>query len=146
MRATELDNGQFDETFDIVVAGYGFGGGITAIEAARRGASVLICEKMPQPGGVSICSGGGVRCALDADDAFAYLKATNAGTTPDDVLQVFADGMATAEAYVKDLPARSRARRSSQPSFPAATAATIHFAAGKLSSRHRSRSHRPSIV
>jgi succinate dehydrogenase/fumarate reductase flavoprotein subunit len=101
----QLDDGEFDETFDVVVAGYGFGGGIAAIEAARRGASVLICEKMPQPGGVSICSGGGVRCALDADDAFVYLKATNAGTTPDDVLRVLADGMANAEAYVQDLAA-----------------------------------------
>ena len=105
MQPAELDDGTFDEVFDVVVAGYGFGGGITAIEAARGGASVLICEKMPQPGGVSICSGGGVRCALDAEDAFAYLKATNAGTTPDDVVRVLADGMATAEAYVKDLAA-----------------------------------------
>jgi len=103
LQLVELDNGRFDETFDVVVAGYGFGGGIAAIEAARRGASVLICEKMPQPGGVSICSGGGVRCALDAENAFAYLRATNAGTTPDDVLRVFADGMARAETYVKDL-------------------------------------------
>jgi succinate dehydrogenase/fumarate reductase flavoprotein subunit len=58
---------------------------------------------MPQPGGISICSGGGVRCAGSADDAFAYLKASNAGTTPDDVLRVFADGMTTAEAYVRKL-------------------------------------------
>ena len=86
----ELENGEFDESFDVVVAGYGFGGGIAAIEAASCDSSVLICEKMPQPGGVSICSGGGVRCALNADDAFAYLKATNAGTTPDDVLNVLA--------------------------------------------------------
>lgn len=99
----ELDKGEFDESFDVVVAGYGFGGGIAAIEAARRGARVLICEKMPQPGGVSICSGGGVRCALNADDALAYLKATNAGTTPDDLLRVLAEGMASAEAYVKHL-------------------------------------------
>jgi succinate dehydrogenase/fumarate reductase flavoprotein subunit len=97
MRHVELDNGQFDEIFDVVIAGFGFGGGFAAIEAARLGAKVLICEKMPQPGGVSICSGGGVRCATNADDAFAYLKATNAGTTPDDVLRVLADGMATAE-------------------------------------------------
>ena len=62
---------------------------------------MLICEKMPDPGGISICSGGAVRCASDADDAFAYLKATNAGTTPDDVLRVLADGMAEAEAYVR---------------------------------------------
>src|SRR5438105_1669108 len=29
-----LDDGTFDETFDVVVAGYGFAGGISAIEAA----------------------------------------------------------------------------------------------------------------
>src|SRR5689334_15425954 len=87
----ELDSGDFDEGYDVIVAGYGFGGGIAAIEAARQGAKVLICEKMPQPGGISICSGGAVRCAADADAAFAYLKATNAGTTPDDVLRALAD-------------------------------------------------------
>ena len=89
----------------MIVVGYGFGGGISAIEAADHGAKVLICEKMPDPGGVSICSGGAVRCASNADDAFAYLKATNAGTTPDDVLRVLADGMAEAETYVKKLVA-----------------------------------------
>jgi flavin-dependent dehydrogenase len=77
----ELDTGRFDETFDVVIAGYGFAGGISAIEAADNGASVLICEKMPDPGGLSICSGGAVRCADSADDAFAYLEANAAGTT-----------------------------------------------------------------
>jgi succinate dehydrogenase/fumarate reductase flavoprotein subunit len=98
-----LDNGTFDETFDVVIAGYGFAGGISAIEAADRGAKVLVCEKMPQPGGISICSGGGVRCAESAEDALAYLKASNAGTTPDEVLKVLADGMADAEGYVRKL-------------------------------------------
>jgi succinate dehydrogenase/fumarate reductase flavoprotein subunit len=97
----ELDNGVFDEAYDVIVVGYGFAGGIAAIEAARQGAKVLICEKMPQPGGISICSGGAVRCAADADDAFSYLKATNAGTTPDDVLRVLADGMVSAESYLR---------------------------------------------
>jgi succinate dehydrogenase/fumarate reductase flavoprotein subunit len=96
----ELDGGVFDESYDVVVVGYGFAGGIAAVEAARHGARVLICEKMPQPGGISICSGGAVRCATNADDAFAYLKATNAATTPDDVLRVFADGMVAAESYI----------------------------------------------
>ncbi len=93
----ELDNGIFDEDYDVIVVGYGFAGGIAAIEAARNGAKVLICEKMPQPGGISICSGGAVRCARDANDAFSYLQATNAGTTPDDVLKVLAEGMVSAE-------------------------------------------------
>ena len=38
----ELENGAFDEAFDVIVVGYGFGGGIAAIEAARHGAKVLI--------------------------------------------------------------------------------------------------------
>lgn len=29
---------------------------------------------------------GAVRCAENSDDAYAYLRATNAGATPDDVL------------------------------------------------------------
>jgi succinate dehydrogenase/fumarate reductase flavoprotein subunit len=97
------DDSSFDETCDVAVVGYGFGGGISAIEAADLGAQVRVFEKMPQPGGISICSGGGVRCAQSAEDAFAYLKATNAGTTPDDVLRVLAEGMAGAEAYVAAL-------------------------------------------
>ena len=47
----ELDDGEFDESFDVVVVGYGFAGGVAAIEAADHGAKVLICEKMPLPGG-----------------------------------------------------------------------------------------------
>lgn len=102
----EFDDGPFDETFDVVVAGYGFAGGIAAIEAADHGASVLVCEKMPKPGGLSICSGGTIRGAMSGDDAFAYLKATNAGRTPDDVVRVLADGMLETEPYIKQLVAR----------------------------------------
>ena len=31
---------EFDETFDVVVVGYGFAGGVSAIEAARSGAKL----------------------------------------------------------------------------------------------------------
>ena len=100
---TELYNGEFDEIYDVVVVGYGFAGAVTAIEAADLGADVLLVEKMPDPGGISICSGGAVRCADDANEAFSYLKATNAGTTPDDVLRELAEGMVKAESYVEGL-------------------------------------------
>ncbi len=91
----------FDHETDILVVGYGFAGAAAAVEAAEAGAQVLIVEKMPDPGGISICSAGSARSAKDADAAFDYLKQTNAGRTPDDVLRVLADGMAGIEEYMK---------------------------------------------
>ena len=46
----------FDETYDVIVVGYGFAGATAAIEAARAGAKVLVLEKAPDPGGISILS------------------------------------------------------------------------------------------
>ena len=99
----------FGETFDVIVVGYGFAGAMAAITAADAGAHVLLCEKEAMPGGISICSGGWFRSAHSADLAFEYLKATNAGRTPDDVLRVLADGMAGVEADVRRLAAASDA-------------------------------------
>ena len=94
---------QFDESYDVIVAGSGLAGGIASIAAADAGAKVLLIEKSEVPGGLSICSYGAVRSARDPDAAFAYLKATNGGRTPDDVLRVLAHGMCGIEAYVRDL-------------------------------------------
>jgi succinate dehydrogenase/fumarate reductase flavoprotein subunit len=93
----------FDEEFDVIVVGYGFAGGTAAIEACDAGARVLLIEKMPDPGGISICAGGGLRVAKTFDDAYAYLSATNAGATPDDVLRVFARELTTLEQYFRGL-------------------------------------------
>lgn len=95
----------FDEEFDVIVVGYGFAGGTAAIEASDAGARVLLLEKMPDPGGISICAGGGLRVAKSFEDAFAYLRATNASTTPDDVLEMFARELTTLEAYFRRLAA-----------------------------------------
>lgn len=101
---------QFEEEFDVVVAGYGYAGGTAAIEASDGGASVLLVEKMPDPGGISVCSAGSVRIATNADDAYSYLKATNAGRTPDDVLRVIAEGMVDLERYISSLAERTGAK------------------------------------
>lgn len=93
----------FDETYDVIVVGFGHGGGISAINAAQRGAKTLIIEKSAVPGGLSICSYGAVRSARDREGAYAYLRATNDGRTPDDVVRALADGMCELEAYVRDL-------------------------------------------
>jgi succinate dehydrogenase/fumarate reductase flavoprotein subunit len=92
-----------DETFDVVVAGFGFGGAISALNAAQRGARTLLIEKTTQPGGLSICSYGAVRSASDPEKAFQYLKATNGGRTPDAVVRTLAEGMCDVERYVREL-------------------------------------------
>ena len=75
-------NTSFDESYDVVVAGFGLAGGIAALNAAQAGAKTLLIEKSPVPGGLSICSYGAVRSARDPEQAFNYLKATNAGAHP----------------------------------------------------------------
>lgn len=100
----------FDEEFDVVVIGFGFAGGVSAISAADSGARVLLIEKMPDPGGISICSAGGVRTTCSETDALAYLRATNAKTTDDAVLEVFAKGMTSVGSFIERLAHTSRAR------------------------------------
>ena len=99
----------FDEWTDVVVAGYGFAGGIAAISAADAGREVLLLEKMAVPGGLSICSGGGFRVAEDADQAYAYLLATNAGTIPPVLLRAMAEEMVTLPRFIAELAAVNQA-------------------------------------
>jgi succinate dehydrogenase/fumarate reductase flavoprotein subunit len=99
----------WDEAFDVVVVGYGYAGAVAAIEVADAGCSVLLIEKMSDPGGISICSGGNVRIADDAEKAFEYLKITCDGTTPDDVLWALAEGMTQVPAYFERLAEASGA-------------------------------------
>lgn len=93
----------FNEEFDVVVAGFGYAGALAALEASRGGAKVLLIEKTNVPGGISICSYGAVRSAKNKDKAFTYLKATCGDRTPDDVVKALADGMSQVELYVREL-------------------------------------------
>src|SRR5260221_11785158 len=78
---------------DVVVVGYGYAGAVAALEAKQAGAGVLLIEKMPDPGGMSITSGGNGRTVEDVDEGFEYLRGTNGGATPGRVLRVRAVGM-----------------------------------------------------
>jgi succinate dehydrogenase/fumarate reductase flavoprotein subunit len=106
---------RWDDETDVVVVGCGYAGAVASIEAHDRGARIRILEKMPDPGGISICSAGGVRVAEDAEDAFAYLQRTNGGTTPDLVLRTLADGMTEIGDYVRALGSVSGAVISQRP-------------------------------
>ncbi len=95
MATDTASNGEikFNDSYDVVIVGYGYAGGIAAIEAHDAGAKVLLLDKMANPGGISVCSYGAMRSAHNADQAFKYLKKTNGGRTPDDVVRALADGM-----------------------------------------------------
>ena len=101
---------KFDESFDVIVIGFGLAGGIAALNAAQTGAKTLLLEKSTVPGGLSICSYGAVRSAHDPEQAFNYLQTTNGGRTPDDVVRVLANGMCELEAYVRELAEINGAR------------------------------------
>jgi succinate dehydrogenase/fumarate reductase flavoprotein subunit len=106
---------------DVVVVGAGFAGAIAAIAAHDAGAEVLLLEKTEEPGGISVCSFGGVRMAKDAGAALAYLERTNAGATPVEVLSALAQGMASLPSRV-DALARAvggaTIRRDSPANYP----------------------------
>src|SRR5258706_13828214 len=87
----------FDETFDVVVVGFGFAGAFSAIHAADAGCRVLLAEKQAVPGGISFCSYGLVGCARNVHDAFAYLKATNSERTPDAIVRMLVERMTEEE-------------------------------------------------
>jgi succinate dehydrogenase/fumarate reductase flavoprotein subunit len=91
------------EEADVVVVGFGYAGAVAALEAHEAGADVLLIEKMPDPGGISITSGGNVRTVADEEDGFQYLRATNGGTTPDSVLRALAAGMKQIPDYFEKL-------------------------------------------
>ena len=99
----------FEETVDLIVVGYGFAGGAAAIAGADAGCRVLLLEKMTVPGGISICSGGGLRVADDAVKALAYLTATNHGTIDAPLLERFAREMTELRGRFEKLAQTSRA-------------------------------------
>jgi succinate dehydrogenase/fumarate reductase flavoprotein subunit len=103
MRARIEAQEHWHATADVVVVGYGYAGAVAAIEAHDAGADVLLIEKMPDPGGISITSGGNVRIVEDAEEGFRHLQAINASTTPDSVLRALAAGMAQIPAYFRKL-------------------------------------------
>jgi succinate dehydrogenase/fumarate reductase flavoprotein subunit len=70
-----------DVITDVLVVGYGFAGGVAALVAADRGAQIMLIEKMPFPGGLSVTSGGGLAVAGDEEKMFQYLRRTNLNTT-----------------------------------------------------------------
>lgn len=93
----------WDKEVDVVVVGYGYAGGISAIAAHDAGAEVLILEKMPNPGGCSILAGGAAIFASDVEGAVKYLTRLSRGTVNSKVIRAMAQGLCDLPEYIKEL-------------------------------------------
>jgi len=98
-----IDSLTWHDEADVVVVGYGYAGAVAALEAQEAGSDTLLIEKMADPGGISITSGGNVRTIENIDEGLSYLRATCGGTTPDTVLRALAAGMKQMGAYFEKL-------------------------------------------
>ncbi len=96
-------NRKWDIETDIMVAGCGYAGAAAAIFAHDAGAQVVLLEKMSNPGGISILSGGFAVICEDSKEAFTYLKHTCGGRTGDNVLSAFAAGMMWLPDFYREL-------------------------------------------
>lgn len=88
---------------DLVIAGYGLAGAITAIAAHDAGAEVVLLEKSPHFGGNSILSGGGITYAEDEEKAFQYFSILCGGRTGAEVISAQVKMMAGTGDFLKKL-------------------------------------------
>src|SRR3954454_23264006 len=102
-RTTDFYNGAWDIETDVLIVGSGGAGLVTAIEAHDAGARVLVLEKMPRLGGVTILAGGGIKAVREVEPAIQYLTRTQGGRVADDLIEAFAEGLAAIPAQLREL-------------------------------------------
>ena len=97
------DNLDWDLETDVIVVGAGGAGLTSAIYAHDAGARVLVLEKMPRLGGITVLAGGGIKAVRDAKPATEYLTVTQGGRVSDDLIQTFAEGLEAIPDQLRDL-------------------------------------------
>lgn len=105
----------WDETVDVVIAGYGLAGACAAIEAHDRdpGADVLVLEKMSEEyaGGNSRASGQSLLISRDAEALKSYQRAMSLpNPIPEDMLDAWARQMVALEPYIQARAAEAGAQ------------------------------------
>ncbi len=100
---------QWNIETDVVVVGAGGAGLVTAINAHDAGAQVLVLEKMPNIGGITILAGGGVKAVREVEPAIQYLTRTQGGRVSQDLIETFARGLKEIPDYLRELAEVSHA-------------------------------------
>lgn len=102
------DAEEYDDSYDVIVIGYGTAGGTAAFYAAKNGAKVLLVDSAPEgeEGGNSRFCGQIAMYTTDVEGLEGYL--TNLGWEMEqdpDVVKVYAEGLATTPDIMRDLGA-----------------------------------------
>lgn len=105
--SSSADGQTWDEEFDVVVVGAGIAGLAAALTVATEGdgASCLLIEKGAAASGNSPYCKGDAIWTKDPEALSKYLKAMSHGTTPDDVLEAYAQGCAEIFDWVVEMGA-----------------------------------------
>ena len=95
----------FDETYDVVVVGFGAAGTAAAITACDAGASVVLVEKNPEHRHTpsTRMSGGMVMTVTDVDAGTRYLDACASGMVPFDVTHAWSERAASLPQWFEDV-------------------------------------------
>lgn len=120
----------FDETWDVVVVGYGAAGACAALQAAEDGARVLVLDRFAGGGSTRRCggvmyAGGGTPTQRGAgfedtvDQMVAYLREETRGEADDAALRAFCEGscgdLAWLEAHGLRFPSTFYAGKATVP-------------------------------
>ena len=121
---------KWDKEYDVVVAGYGGAGISTAITAHDNGASVIILEKAPFPGGGQTrTSGIGAAFATNPEGAAEYLYAASSNgledadisskisVVPKEDCLIFMKEMANNPAWLKSMGVEHTVRKGSSAGY-----------------------------
>jgi succinate dehydrogenase/fumarate reductase flavoprotein subunit len=93
----------WDREADVLVVGYGLAGAVSAVEAQAAGRRVVIVEKATHPGGLSVLSGGFIKCISSIDVAIQYLRLISSERVDQPLIEAFAAGLSENEEYLRDL-------------------------------------------
>lgn len=104
----DKDDMQYDDEFDVIVAGSGGAALLSAVRAHDLGMKVLVIEKGDQYGGTTATSGGALWIPVngqapdDYESAYTYLKAAVGDTTSDDKVRAYLESGAEMIGYVNE--------------------------------------------